>query len=336
MRNRGRLPYTKTVRSKGRSYVYFVTGQLQDGKPILKRLPDKASPQFGATYAAMLAGRTRRESVEVELTLPRLIGLYQKSQKYQALKPSSRYAYDNYLRKLVEAFGDAPASQIERKDIVTLVDGMADKPGAANLILSITRALYAWGRGRDHVSNDPCRDIERFEVGEHQPWPESLVADALVSSDRDVRLIVSLLYYTAQRIGDVMALRWSDIRDGVIHIEQEKTGKPMTIRVHKDLAKLLGETPKRGITVITDESGRPKRKADARRSLQAFATARGFKVVPHGLRKNAVNTLLEVGCTVAETAAISGQSLQMIEHYAKRRSSEKLSTSAILRWENAK
>lgn len=32
------------------------------------------------------------------------------------------------------------------------------------------------------------------------------------------------------------------------------------------------------------------------------------------------NTLLEVGCAVAETAAISGQSLQMVEHYAERRS----------------
>lgn len=336
MRNRGRLPYTKTVRSKGRCYVYFVTGQQQDGKPILKRLPDKASPQFGATYAAMLAARTRREAVQTELTLPKLIELYQKSQKYQSLKPTSRYAYDNYLRKLIEAFGDAPAGQIERKDIVTLVDGIADKPGAANLILSITNALYAWGRSRDHVSNDPCRDIERFEVGEHQPWPESLVADALASKDRDVRLIVSLLYYTAQRIGDVMALRWADIRDGIIHLQQEKTGKPMTIRVHRELSKLLDQTPKRGMTVITDEVGRPMKKVAARHVLQAFARARGFKVVPHGLRKNAVNTLLEVGCTVAETAAISGQSLQMIEHYAKRRSSEKLSTSAILRWENMK
>jgi hypothetical protein len=48
------------------------------------------------------------------------------------------------------------------------------------------------------------------------------------------------------------------------------------------------------------------------------AARRGYKVVPHGLRKNAVNTLLEVGCTVAEVSSITGQSLQMVEHYAKQ------------------
>jgi hypothetical protein len=51
------------------------------------------------------------------------------------------------------------------------------------------------------------------------------------------------------------------------------------------------------------------------------------------LRKNAVNALLEVGCSVPETAAISGQSLRVVEHYAKERNQRKLASAAILRWE---
>jgi hypothetical protein len=55
----------------------------------------------------------------------------------------------------------------------------------------------------------------------------------------------------------------------------------------------------------------------------------------HGLRKSAVCFLLEAGCTVAETQAISGQSLQMVEHYSAMMNRRKLAASAILKWENA-
>jgi hypothetical protein len=46
--------------------------------------------------------------------------------------------------------------------------------------------------------------------------------------------------------------------------------------------------------------------------------------------------LLEAGCTDAEIAAITGQSRQMIEHYARQVNQEKLTRSAILRWEQSR
>ena len=52
-------------------------------------------------------------------------------------------------------------------------------------------------------------------------------------------------------------------------------------------------------------------------------------------RKSAVATLLEAGCTTAEVQAITGQSMQMVEHYAKQVNQKKLAASAILKWENA-
>lgn len=55
------------------------------------------------------------------------------------------------------------------------------------------------------------------------------------------------------------------------------------------------------------------------------------KAVPHGLRKNAVIALLEAGCTVAEVAAITGQSYAVVEHYAARVNTERLGSAAILK-----
>jgi hypothetical protein len=68
--------------------------------------------------------------------------------------------------------------------------------------------------------------------------------------------------------------------------------------------------------------------------LVPFATFRQRKLVFHGLRKSSVVMLLECGCTDAEVAAITGQSREMIEHYALMVNQRKLARSAILKWES--
>lgn len=59
------------------------------------------------------------------------------------------------------------------------------------------------------------------------------------------------------------------------------------------------------------------------------------KRVFHGLRKSAVVFLLEAGCTDAEVSAITGQSRQMVEHYARQVNQRKLAAAAVLKWEMA-
>jgi len=60
--------------------------------------------------------------------------------------------------------------------------------------------------------------------------------------------------------------------------------------------------------------------------------ASGYK--PHGLRKNAVEVLFQAGCTSAMVSAITGQSLLMLEHYARKRNNRKLAKAAMEKWEN--
>ena len=49
--------------------------------------------------------------------------------------------------------------------------------------------------------------------------------------------------------------------------------------------------------------------------------------------KNAVNALLEAGCTIAEVAAITGQTFQVVEQYAAQVNRGKLGKAAILKLE---
>jgi hypothetical protein len=55
----------------------------------------------------------------------------------------------------------------------------------------------------------------------------------------------------------------------------------------------------------------------------------------HGLRKSAVVFMLEAGCTTAQVASITGQTMEMVEHYAEQVNQRKLARAAIFKWERS-
>jgi site-specific recombinase XerD len=123
------------------------------------------------------------------------------------------------------------------------------------------------------------------------------------------------------------------VQDGYLRFTQQKTGKPMEVRLHAALLAELASSPRRGLTIICNQDGQPMTDQVIRRELKAFGEKHGEQVVPHGLRKNAVNALLEAGCTEFEVQAITGQSARMVAKYAKRVSQRKLGDAAILKME---
>ena len=324
--------HVKRVRSKGRDYLYFDTGKVIEGKKVYVRLPGLRDSAFGGSYAALLGHRNRQAATDL-LRVPKLIEMFQVSPAYRGLAPASVKLYDIYLRRLEKLMPTAPITEITRGDMRKLADTMASTPGAANAFLATAGALFGWAKDRDHLESNPCDGIEQLPQGEHQPWPEHVLRAALAAEDKTVRLLTHLLYYTAQRLGDVLSMTWADIERDRLRVRQKKTGKLLVIPLHRALKKeLASRSVKDGIICISS-TGRPLSGDMARKSLKTFTANQNAPCVPHGLRKNAVNALLEAKCSVAETAAISGQSLQMVEHYARGRDQEKLAGEAMLRWE---
>lgn len=334
------IPHVKRVRAKGRDYYYFNTGVRNDkGATIYKRLPDIKAPHFGDTLAAYKAGRTKRTALSPFLTLEAFIDMYERSPAYADLAAGTKRIYNIHLRAIEKAFPNAPAEDLNSTDVASMIAMMGNARGAMNLRLSVVGALYKWGRTKKviHPDCEPTKGLEPEKMGEHEPWPEPILIAALASDKPRVKLATHLLFYTGQRIGDVCALRWSDIRDDRIELKQQKTGRELSIPIHSALAEILAQTPRRALTIITSLDGKPILPNAIRVEMQAFIKeAFGVKLVPHGLRKNAVNALLEAGCSTAETAAITGQSLQMVEHYAKGRNQRHLASAAVLKWEKAK
>lgn len=329
------FPYIKTVVSRGKTYEYFDTGKNVDGKRVYNRMPHRSDKSWGQVYAGMVAGRTARENTAKLPTLEEVSVMYQRDSKFTKRSEGTQNTYSVYMRVIMRSLGMAEIDAIEKRDIRALLDTMADRPSAANMTLIVLRNIFAYAEKRDLVKVNPVAGVEKSEEAdaEHEPWPDDLLAAAL--ADPAVRFPVALLYYTAQRIGDVCKMRWDDIRDGYLYVKQQKgQGRvELDIMLHRDLVAILDEMPRTADTILASHKGKKVRIDTLRDQLQRWARKQGHEIVPHGLRKNAVIALLEVGCTIVETSAISGQSLRIVEYYARRRNVRRIGTKAINKWQ---
>lgn len=321
-----KLEHVKFVHRNGRIYAYFNTGQKRDGKPIYAAMGSPASAGFFDRYASFKAGRTRREAKGY--TVADLVTDYLASATYAKLADNTRSNYAVQADKIKEAWGDFTANDLLPVDVRMVLESGAWGAGTCNMVLAVIGTIYKWGRRNKELTVNPTRDVDRQEVGAHEPWPEDVLEAAFVSDDATVRLAVHLLYFTGQRIGDVMKMRWGDIRGGHIYVKQQKTGKVVEPPLISDLSAELDRTPKTSLYIIDGITA-----SKLRHRLQRFTAKLGAKTVPHGLRKNAVIAFLEASCTVPEVAAITGQTHQVVEHYAAQVNRRRLGKAAVVKFE---
>lgn len=328
-----RLPHVKYVRSKGKVYAYFNTGRKKDGKPIYVRLPHPSGVGFHDSYVAFCSARNKQAGPAY--TIADLVRDYEVSmEKRQDLADNSKNLYRTTNKKVTKYLGEFAVNDLQPEDIQFILDNQITSAGTHNIFVSMIGILYKWARQRGKTDLSPARDIEKRKGGEHLPWPEPILRAGLSAKDDTVRLAVNLLYFTGQRISDVVKMRWNDIDAGEMFVTQKKTKKDVSPPLTKALAAEIARAPKRGMTILADEAGLPFAEVDIRKMLKAFTLDQGKECVPHGLRKNAVIALLEAGCTVAEVSAITGQSFQVVERYATQVNRRRLGQAAILKLEN--
>lgn len=326
-----KLDHVKYVRSKGKLYAYFNTGRKENGKPVYARLPDPSAVGFYDSYASFKAGRTKR--AKAVYTVADLVDEYTRSSDFRDRATATQRLYHIQFAKVVDTLGKFAVDSVEPRHVRTILDNETWGAATQNIFVAVIGTAYTWGRKRGKATAEPTKDIAKAKTGEHDPWPDFVLEAALTSKIDRVRLAAHLLYFTGQRIGDVCALRWGDIRGGKVRLTQQKTKKQVAVPIHSELQAELDRTPRKGLTILTNAHGGAVTVPMIRDELQSFCAGQGAKTVPHGLRKNAVIALLEAGCTIAEVAAITGQTYPVVEHYAAKVNTDRLGDAAMLKFE---
>jgi integrase len=285
----------------------------------------------------------------MELPAPRInadsfdhvITIYLDSPDFKELAEATKTGYRRYLSLVRERWGSLEVKGLEPRHVLALRDRYQAKPATANAVVRTLSALMVWAIPRGYRSDNPCAHIKKLKIGDGWgPWPWEMIELLERHAPPWMWQAGALALYTGQREADVLAMTWTQARGGAIELRQQKTGRALVIPAHQRLLAVLATIPRRTVQILSSSRGEPWTPGGFRSSWLAnlkgpLAPIHEAGLVFHGLRKSAVVTLLEAGCTDAEVAAITGQSRQMIEHYSRQVNQRKLAAAAILKWERS-
>jgi integrase len=300
---------------------------------ILPGLP--GTPEFMQAYQDAMSGPVLRPRAPKAGTLAALAAEFFSSTEFANLKPSSQATYRLALAPILELDGHRLVRDLPTDKARKIIQEIgAKRPAMANLTRAVLRRMFSFAITIGQRRDNPFEGTLKYKIGAHHTWTDAEL-DAYEKrwplGSRE-RLAYDVLLYTAQRVGDVVRMQRSHIRNGVIAVEQEKTGAEVFVPLHPALARSIKAGPSKGLYLIGDSNGRPI----ARRTLSVLiakaAKAAGLSAecVAHGLRKAALRRLAEHGATSKEMQAVSGhKSLAEIERYTHKADQQRLARTAI-------
>lgn len=265
------------------------------------------------------------------MTFEELFAQYEKSPGFGKLSAKSKQSYMYCSKRIAAMLGGTDVKEMRRSTFIKMQGDMKDTPALANLFTRIASIAFSYGVDLDIISANPVAGLKSLKTGGHEKWNPEEVRQVIALNDRKISTAVALAWYTGQREGDILSMRWSDYKDGYISLAQQKTGQEMKLKVHPDLEAYLdsvrGTEPDdyfmvSGASQVTGGSFR----VTFRRKMDSI----GIKKTFHGIRKGVACSLAENGRSVNEIAAILGhKTIRMAAYYADQASGKRLAENAV-------
>ncbi|MGJ5163217.1 integrase [Bradyrhizobium sp. HKCCYLR1051] len=290
----------------------------------------------------------RKLAAGIAKTFSALVIEFRESRAYLDLSDATREQYDRYIRTIEAAWGNDPVADLTAVEVQGVLDkAFRDIPSAGRAFRATLSRLVAWGIPRGYRTDNPVAHTEKIESdGTYSPWPPEAFDLFFAHARVDLHLAVYSGLFTGQRKVDVINMIRPKAGATEMPVVAQKTDLRVPVQIHSEYRALIDAakvTPAAADGEAVPEQLRLHLRADgAPWTYEGFKTAwgrelakpelklfRDRRLVFHGLRKNAVNMLLEVGCTEEQVGAIVGMSAAMVHHYSKEVSRFRLARSAM-------
>ncbi len=258
-----------------------------------------------------------------------------RSANYLSLRDTTKTSYASRIEMLRTKHGHRSVAGLTRERIISgILQPHADRPGAALSTLKTLHILIRHAISIGWLDHDPSLGIKRPKTQEIRSWTDAEIAafEQHWPIGTRQRLAFALMLYTGQRRSDVHRMTWADVSEGIIRIAQQKTGRKLTIPLHRDLLTVLTTADHDHMTIINTEYGKPFTVDGFSQWIRDAITAAGLPLdcQPHGLRKAAGRRLAEAGCTAHEIMAVLGhKTLTEAERYTREADQARLAQAAF-------
>jgi integrase len=319
----------------GKVYYYFRHRSEQWPLPGVP-----GSTEFTRAYDAFLQRITtgkRARVIFAATTLGGVIEQYISSKAFNLKAPATKRIYRRILDQLSLLAGRCLMIDLQERHVRKMRQHFRSSSLADKAVMLIgVLWVFAKENLAMQLGPNPVTDIRQLHrrARVYEPWPIDLIEQLRLRAKPTVRLAISLLLYTGQRIGDVTTMRWAQYDGTSIRVRQQKTDALLQIPVHSALKAVLDAAPRRSEFILGVGYSVGGLSQLIKRALERAGAG---QYTAHGLRKNAAIALAEAGCTPHEVAAVTGhRSLRMVQHYTAGAEQKKLARSAIDRLEVAR
>lgn len=330
---RPRKPHLHRERNRHGVHVWYVRkGQ----GPRFRLRGEYGSDEFNAQYELAIQGKLPKRGQATAGTLRWLWDSYRKTDGWKVLSPATRRQRENIMLHVLKAAGDEPFGAVGSEDIQDGLDRRSDTPSAARNFLDTMRGLFQWAKSRGHVRRDPTADVKppkRRRNAGFAPWTHDDV-DAYYKRwplGTPQRVWIDVLLYTGLRRGDAADVGPKHVKDGLIEIATEKSGRRVLVvlPILDALQATLDAGPIGDETWIVGERGKRFVKEAFGNAFSEAAREAGIAKSAHGVRKIAATIAAENGATEAELDAIFGWTGgRMAAHYTKTANRARLAKKA--------
>jgi integrase len=329
-----RMRYVQAYADRhGRQRYYY----RRPGFPRVALTGEPGSEEFAKAYDVARTSAPRRigEDRVAAGTFSWLIVAYYDSAAYGKLKPITKRTYRNVLERFRQTFGDDAVKSMTPKRLDALLEAT---PKNLKTVRQVLRLILKLAVRRELITVNPMDGLRlaRTAGAGFRAWTEDDIAAYCAhwpTGSRE-RLALALLLYTAQRRADVVPMGRQHVRAGKIRVVQSKTGTPLWIPLHPELAAEIEAAPKDQLTFLQTQYGKPFSPAGFGNWFGERAEKAGCPdgCTAHGLRKAGSRRLAEAGCTPHQIMAITGhKNLSEVTLYTASADQERLADQAIER-----
>lgn len=228
--------------------------------------------------------------------------------------------------KIKPAFIEFEPHQVESPDVAAFLYHHRAHPNMANRMRTILKMAFDLAIRQGIARHNPVlatvrnKEKKRTRHLSDQEW--QAIRD---NADSALQSIMDVAFLTAQRIGDVLKIRLSDIRPGGLYVKQDKTGKELMIEMTQELREAI-ETAKakgcvRSMYLFSQRTGKRWSYFAIRDKWQKAAQAAG--VEDARLHDNRAKSITEATRQGLDAKTLAGHASQaMTDRYIRDREIE--------------
>jgi integrase len=224
--------------------------------------------------------------------------------------------------KIKPAFIEFSPDQVESPDVAAFLYHHRAHPNMANRMRTILKLAFDLAIRQGIARTNPVLATQRNKEAKRTRHLTDAEWGAIHSRAGDtLQAIMDVSFLTAQRIGDVLKIRLSDIRpSGHLYVKQEKTGKELLIEINGELREAIESARAKGsvrsLYLFSQPNGKPWSYWAIRDKWKAAAAAAGIEDTR--LHDNRAKSLTEASRQGLDAKTLAGHASQaMTDRYIR-------------------